>query len=60
MENLYKVKEIIMPIKEKIYHTLLEETLIILRNHVNKYVDELDDEDVYTLCVLIRDIEQHI
>ena len=49
-----------MPIKEKIYHTLLEETLIILRNHVNKYVDELDDEDVYTLCVLIRDIEQHI
>lgn len=49
-----------MPINHEIYHTLLEETLIILRNHVNKYIDELDDEDVYSLCVLIRNIEQHI
>ena len=49
-----------MPVKEKIYHTLLEETLITLRRYVNKYIDELDDEDVYSICVLIKNIEQHI
>lgn len=45
---------------EKVYHTLLEETLIILRKHIHDYIDEMDDCDAYSICKLIRDIEQII
>lgn len=45
---------------EKLHHTLLEEALIMIRKYTNKYTDKLDDEDLYAMCVLIRNIEQHI
>lgn len=46
--------------KEKIYHTLLEETLIILRKYIHSHINEMDDCDAYDICKLIRDIEQSI
>ena len=46
--------------KEKQYHTMLEDTVVLLRKYINTHVDEMDDLELLDICKLLRDIEQLI
>lgn len=45
---------------KKVYHDLLETSLLTLRDSINKYHEHMDDIDMIKTLELIRDIERVI
>lgn len=43
-----------------LYHTLLEDSLVLLRNHLHEYGHLMNDSEIYRLCELISNIERAV
>ena len=42
------------------FHTLLEQSLVLLRRHLHEYGHEMNDSEIYELCVLISELERNV